>query len=56
MARARVGAKSRLGPFLDAVSKIVAGRRVEWRISLRYYAWRISGQRMERCGDVEYGE
>jgi hypothetical protein len=34
VARARVGAKSRPGPLLDAMSKNVAGRQVKWRTSL----------------------
>ena len=52
MARAHVGAKSRSGSFLGAASKNVAGQRVEWRISLRYYAWRIGEEQIERCGDI----
>jgi hypothetical protein len=43
VARARVGVKSRSGPFLNATSKNVASRRIKWKISLRYYAGRIQG-------------
>ena len=44
MARARVGAKSRLGTLLDAMSKNVADRRVSWRIihgELAENEWRV---------------
>ena len=36
-----------LGLFLGAASNNVAGRRVEWRICLRYFVWRINGESLE---------
>ena len=54
MARARVGAKSRIGLLLDNTSENVADRRVVWRNCTSSFRWYTC--RKKNHSETNYGE